>query len=184
MKFIISCICHTRRSVLADYMKERSNRTIQKRNCLPEVGVASLCRSLIVEAQWPKCKMKQQGLDCRVGGLGSRCWNSSQNWNFKSGLFESNLLKLQKLSFCISLILIFWVKLWWLASSFELRTQILWVFIWISSLLLWERRGHGSDSFIYTCKPLSSGLTAIFYLLLGLIDFKTVMLWTFAIQCY
>lgn len=58
---------------MADYMKERSNRTIQKRNCLPEIGVVSLYWSLIVEAQGPSVRLKWQGLDCQVGGLGSRC---------------------------------------------------------------------------------------------------------------
>lgn len=51
MKFIISYICHTRRSISSDYMRELSNRTNQKRNALPQG--ASLCWSLRAGSEWP-----------------------------------------------------------------------------------------------------------------------------------
>lgn len=168
MKFTMFYICHTRRPISADYTKERSNRMIQHRNDLLQGQVS---------AEGPAWKTAAaERVEGQVGGLVNTCWSSIQNRHFRSGILESILLQLGKLSFCISLVCIFLG--WTLIASqcFELPVQILWIFLCISSLLLWESRGHGSDSFIYFCKSLSSGVAVTsFIFLLGLTGFTTVM---------
>lgn len=164
MKFTVFYICHTRRPF----------QLITWRNVQLEwfkTGmICSRAESLLSD---PRGGLQQQQR-VEVGELVNTCWSSIQNRHFRSGILESIPLQWGKLFFCVSLVCIFLG--WTLIASqcFELPIQILWIFLCISSLLLWESRGHGSDSFIYFCKSLSSGVAVTsFIFLLGLTGFTT-----------